>query len=469
MPFGDDIDLFALLAAQVADAVALTDAEFRVVSWSAGAERMLGWSAAEAVGQPLYALVRPDLAPDEVARLRADAAAAPATDVVSRRLNKAGVELLLESHVTRVSDANGDVRGFLIVTRDVTHVRSLEAAVHESESRYQSVVESVSEGVVVHDPSGAIVACNAAAERILGLTRAQILGRSSLDPRWRAVREDGSPLPGEEHPAMVTFRTHEPTKGFVMGVHTPDGRLRWLSINAEQVAGPRLEAPRPVVATFSDVTEARAQALTLRDSVRRLNLVMGATSDGYWDHDLAANRTYLSPHAMRILELRGPLDQASELLAEQLHPGDRAGLTAQVHAHLLDTLDRLDLEVRCRRANGGWRWLHIRGRVVEHDANGRPIRIAGALSDVDERHHLLEKLAEALASNVALVQRLEAALSKVLSGFLPVCAWCKSVDDGLGEWLPLGTYVERHSDALVTHCMCPRCYEREVGEPPRLE
>ncbi|MBK9966725.1 MAG: PAS domain S-box protein [Holophagales bacterium] len=77
--------------------------------------------------------------------------------------------------------------------------------------------EALPEGVVLHLASGEIVICNPAAERILGLTRSQMAGRTSLDPSWQAIREDGSPFPGETHPAMVTLRTGEPLRDVVMG------------------------------------------------------------------------------------------------------------------------------------------------------------------------------------------------------------------------------------------------------------
>jgi PAS domain-containing protein len=50
----------------------------------------------------------------------------------------------------------------------------------------------MSEGVVVLLARGRIVSCNTAAERILGLTRDQMAGRTALDPRWRPIHEDGS-------------------------------------------------------------------------------------------------------------------------------------------------------------------------------------------------------------------------------------------------------------------------------------
>src|SRR4051794_28169710 len=82
---------------------------------------------------------------------------------------------------------------------------------------YRPVVAAMREGVVVQDANGAIIACNASAERILGLTADHLTGLTSLDPRWRAVDENGLPIPGEQHPAIITQRTGQPQSNVVMG------------------------------------------------------------------------------------------------------------------------------------------------------------------------------------------------------------------------------------------------------------
>ncbi len=112
----------------------------------------------------------------------------------------------------------------------------------------------LSDGVVIQRVGGEIIYCNAAAERILGLSRDQMAGRTSLDPGWRAIHKDGSPFPGETHPAMASLRTGEPVRGVVMGVHTPDGSLRWISINADPISGPD-GPPASVVASFADISD----------------------------------------------------------------------------------------------------------------------------------------------------------------------------------------------------------------------
>ena len=138
--------------------------------------------------------------------------------------------------------------------------------VRETEARTRAILTSMAEGVVVQVPSGAIVSCNPAAEHILGLSAAQLGGRTSVDPRWRAIREDGSPLAGAEHPAMAALRTGEPVSKAVMGIHKPEGTLTWLSASSEPLRLAPDAGPHAVVTTFSDITERRQVEAALRDA-----------------------------------------------------------------------------------------------------------------------------------------------------------------------------------------------------------
>lgn len=135
-------------------------------------------------------------------------------------------------------------------------LRFLESSLTRAERRYQSVVESMSEGMVVHGLSGAIIDSNPAAAGILGLSEDQLFGRVSKDPAWRAITASGEDFPGEEHPAMVTFRTGEPQHGVVMGVETPNGKRRWLRINSYPVRRPSDGEIDQVVAVFRVVEPA---------------------------------------------------------------------------------------------------------------------------------------------------------------------------------------------------------------------
>jgi two-component system CheB/CheR fusion protein len=148
--------------------------------------------------------------------------------------------------------------GFILTFTDVEALRKMEQQRDESEAHFTRLFETMPIGVVFQNGQGEIVRANAAAERILGLSLAQLQGRKSIDPRWRAIKEDGSPFPGEEHPAMLALKTGKPVRGVVMGVFNPaDGVQRWIEIDAVPQFQPESATPTEVFATFTDITERR--------------------------------------------------------------------------------------------------------------------------------------------------------------------------------------------------------------------
>lgn len=132
---------------------------------------------------------------------------------------------------------------------------NLTRNIRRNEARYRTLIAALSEGLVMQESDGRIVAYNQSACDILGLTPDQLRGRTSTDPRWKAVHEDGSPFPGQEHPAMVTLSNGKPLQDVVMGVHKIDGSLTWISINSRPVFGNNSEKPQAVVTTFTDITD----------------------------------------------------------------------------------------------------------------------------------------------------------------------------------------------------------------------
>lgn len=194
-------------------------------------------------------------------------------DLRIRRKDGALCDVVLSA--TPLRDENGELVGGVRLMRDVTAQLATEAAIRSSEERHRSLITAMPNGVVLQAEGGEIVDCNPAAEEILGLTRDQMMGRESIDPRWRAIREDGSPFPGAEHPSMVTLATGEGQTGVVMGVHRADDSIVWLSISTEPFT---LAGRRAVVASFADVT-ARLEAEREQNSLRRLATLVAAEAE----------------------------------------------------------------------------------------------------------------------------------------------------------------------------------------------
>lgn len=154
-------------------------------------------------------------------------------------------------------DENGKALRIVGIHQDITEKKKIEENAKLIDRQSKAIFETMQEGMVIQAMSGAIISCNRSAERILGLTYDQMIGRTSVDSRWRSVKEDGSPFPGEEHPAMVTLKTQKAQINVIMGVHKPNGSLTWISINSDLLYHPETNEPYAVFATFYDITETR--------------------------------------------------------------------------------------------------------------------------------------------------------------------------------------------------------------------
>jgi diguanylate cyclase (GGDEF)-like protein/PAS domain S-box-containing protein len=148
------------------------------------------------------------------------------------------------------------------------------------ETNYQSVVMALNSGVVLQTADGIIQIANASAERILGLSGDQLRGRTSLDPRWHCIHEDGTPFPGETHPAMVTLQTGEPCIDVMMGVHTPDDRLTWIIITTQPLFRPNEALPYAVITSFTDISERVRAEKALQASERRFSQIFHSSPIG---------------------------------------------------------------------------------------------------------------------------------------------------------------------------------------------
>ena len=78
----------------------------------------------------------------------------------------------------------------------------------------------------------------------------------------------------------------------------------------------------------------------------------------------------------------------------------------------------------------------------------------------------LSKVRSELLREKKLNDELAEAMSQIkqLSGILPMCSFCRKIRDDKNQWVPLESYISKHSDAQVSHGLCPECYNRHYGE-----
>ncbi len=129
-------------------------------------------------------------------------------------------------------------------------------------------------------------------------------------------------------------------------------------------------------------------------SEERYALAAAGSDTGIWDWDLVAGTAYESRRAREILGL--PLEPETQALDDirrliVCHPDDMQRRADALQAHLDGHRPHYEVEYRVRRADGRTTWIHVRALCVR-DAAGRPQRIAGSVSDIDDRKRAEEAL-----------------------------------------------------------------------------
>ena len=239
-------------------------------------------------------------------------------DKVFKNLSHENLELALDVgkdevfyvHIeARISGDNKDCRIALI---DLTAQKLAERALRDKELKYRTLFENMSQGVIHRGSHGEILSVNPAAERILGLTADQMLGKIKTDPLWKTIHEDGTDFPDETQPSFVALRLGEVVNGVVMGVliNQADDYL-WLNITAVPQFLPGEKTPYQVFTTFEDITDRKRMEAGLNEAKRK------AEADNAAKSRFLANFSHEIRTPMNVIIGMTELVLDSELSSEQ--------------------------------------------------------------------------------------------------------------------------------------------------------
>jgi PAS domain S-box-containing protein len=191
----------------------------------------------------------------------------------------------------------------------------------------------------------------------------------------------------------------------------------------------------------------------LRSREERYALTTKAGRVGVWDWNVETNEIFVDPNLKAMLgyedqEIRNHLDDWGKLV----HLDDVEEVMTKANAHLEGLAPHYEVVHRMLHKDGDIRWFLARGTAIR-DANGKAYRVVGTDTDITERKRVEEE-------REMLRQRLEQALTKILSGFISVCAQCKKVHDHNGKWVQIEHYLMDRTEATFSHGLCPQCLKK---------
>ncbi|MFN8623568.1 MAG: ATP-binding protein [Chloroflexota bacterium] len=288
--------------------------------------------------------------------------------------------------VTATVQAVGPDLVALVSTASVER-RAAATALAANDALHRSALETLNEGVVVEDLQGRILAANASASRILGLTPAELLGLDAYDGRWQGKDGDGRPVGGEGYASQTVLRTGEAVRDLVVDVARPDGTRILLRYNGEPLRDAS-GAMTGVVVSFEDVTEriAAERALVQRTeelarALADLEEARDLTGLGVWRRDLVTGEGTWSPRLFALFggDPDGPPPNAAD--ADSMLDADTIRRRTDALVESARTGLPWELEVEVHPTEGDSRWMVLHG-VTDVDADGRPVAVHGTALDI---------------------------------------------------------------------------------------
>ncbi len=284
---------------------------------------------------------------------------------------------------------------FLGLARDISdHVEAerairllneqLEQRVAESTEQWrstaallQAVMDAAPDLIYVKDAEGRYLFVNHATSKLMGRARADLLGRNDSEifppelARELIVNDHGVMVGGEprtiEEWAMLGGVLHSYSSNKAP-YRDPDGRIIGL------------------IGISRDITEEKKAEAALRQSEARWQFALDGSGDGIWDWNLHTGHVFYSRQWKLMLGYaEEEIGSGTNEWSDRVHPDDLARCWELIQAHLRGETPDFALEHRMRTKGGTWRWIYDRGKLIEHDASGAPLRIVGTHTDITER------------------------------------------------------------------------------------
>ncbi len=294
---------------------------------------------------------------------------APTRAYETELIHKLGHRVLVVITTTMVG---GSDAARWVIVEDVTARKAEQKAIQEAHATNESLIAAIPDMLFQLDGELHIVRYHAPSDDALSMPPERFLGRrldAALSPEM-ARRFATAALAASRSGRLqrIEYASHRGDEG-------------------ERHFEARFQAVRTggSLAVIRDVTERRLAELALRESEARWQFALDGAGDGVWDWNIATGHVYRSPRWITMLGFQpGEIADTVDEWAARVHPDDLGPALAAQDAHLRGESPMFTHEIRMRRKDGRYMWILARGMVVERGAEGRPLRMIGTHTDIDE-------------------------------------------------------------------------------------
>jgi len=380
------------------EGICILDSAFTITYVNRVFSRLLGYEDQEMLGQPLAGLFAPEDLPDHLQREEERRAGHPGR-YERRFLRKDGHRLTTIISAMPIMTDSGAFEGSVAMVTDITEAKQAERALRESEARYRSVIENISDVYYRTDARGNMIMLSPSCAKLLGYDSVNdILGYPNtqfwLHPELRSEFLERIKNDGEVRDYEVVLLRRD---GSPITVSTSSKFYHDIDGNIAGVEG-----------IFRDITERKRSEEALRDNEERLRVIFETSPSAIFLVD-PAGRVLMANN--RTSELFGyPREELiGKPYPELVSPEQRDIGQNLMRALMSGEIDHVSLERRYLRSTGDPFWGQLAGRRLE-GPKGEFKGLVGIITDITERKQAEEKLETAFELTNSILDSIPAAI-----------------------------------------------------------
>ncbi len=318
----DEDELFSLAMETEGDELFLVSETGKFVFVNDTMQQQLGYSREELLASSLHRIDKLNSRAQWLARVSRLKQSQEAETFESQQEAKDGTSRLKEITALYISYRSRNY--ILCVAREMEQEHEEREEPRDVRSREETLQQMTSDGVIIVDTRGTITESNAVADRLLGVTKNDIIGRSCVDSRWRLVDSAGAPLGISSHPIMVALVEEHQIFNRRIDSLTHDGSRKSMLVNAaplHDVAGDLIGAIG-FIRAYEDSAERSEQLQRMKMLQAFEREAMSILIESGSEHDLERKMCQmLVKHGDYPLVWRGDTQEKDE----RLHPTVSAG------------------------------------------------------------------------------------------------------------------------------------------------
>ena len=372
----------------IGDGVIATDRTGRITRINAVAEKLTGWSLEEAFGKPLsevFSIINSEtgqIVPNPVEKvLRSGSIVGLANHTLL--ISKDGKKYQIADSAAPIINEEDQIEGVVLVFRDVTEEYKKDRLIKENQATLQGIFNSMLVGVAV------------AKKRVIQWTNKKFLkmtGYESNDLIGQNTRMlYASQAEFDRVGKIYNNLNNYADTSMEVKLRRKDGSFFDVFIGISPL-DPDDES-KGISFSILDITDRKQAEEALRESEKRFALVIDAANDGMWDWNPQTNQAFFDENYYAMLgyeniEFPGRFEE----WVKHLHPDDKEDTLEELNAYISGEREVFSYEFRLMTRSGEYMWILSRGKIVERNEKGDPVRMVGTHADITERKKAEEQL-----------------------------------------------------------------------------